>query len=102
METIHQFKIIDGDFSASEARQVLMNMLSSKISFHSMEIFSIQERFNGDVSRSVKRIRELKAIGDSLNTIFDDTAAKGMKLRIKGSIELRLVGESMDVQQGVK
>lgn len=99
MEIIHQFKIIDGDFSPSEANQVLMNMLSSKISFHSMEIFSIQERFNGDVSRSKKRIRELKAIGDSLNTLFDDARANGMKFRIDGSIKIQLVGEATDVPQ---
>ena len=102
MEIMHQFKIIDGDFSPSEANQVLMNMLSSKIGFHSMEIFSIQERFNGDVSRNVKRIRELKAIGDSLNTLFDDARDKGMRLRIDGTIKIELVGEATDVAQELK
>ena len=45
MKKTETLTMIDGNFTYDEAKEVLMNMFSSKINFHNMKNWSSEERF---------------------------------------------------------
>lgn len=91
MDNIHQLALIDGNFTPSEARKVILDLISSKINYHNMEAFSVKERFNGDVCHSEKRIEALKEARRCLEEVINYTSAKGLNLKIQSVIELTFI-----------
>lgn len=88
MNTKHNLKLIDGKFLPAEAGKVLFGLLSYKINYHQMELFSNEERFGKDLSNSIKRIKELKVVNSSLKKIIDLTSEKGQILKISCFIKI--------------
>jgi hypothetical protein len=91
MKKKHSFKLIDGQFSPSDAGKVVFALVTSKINYHSMEKFSNEERFGKDPAHSEKRILVLKKVKDSLKKVFESAEQKGFKLKIDGFIEITIV-----------
>lgn len=91
MNKNHHFKLIQGTFSASEASEVLFDLISSKIHFHTKQNFSNLERFGKEKPNSQKRIKALKKIQLSLKKIFEAAEKKGQHLNIEGNIEIAIV-----------
>lgn len=87
----HELKLIDGTFIPSEAEKIIVALISSKINHHSMEAFSIKERFSGDVSHLEKRIEELKSVNVSFKKLTKFATAKGLKLKIKSVVQVSFV-----------
>lgn len=81
-----EYKLIDGKFTAHEAREILLDMINKKIQFHQLKNFSSEERFGKSLPSSLKRIKELeKDKVDVLNKI--EIAMLGQyELRIRSSI----------------
>lgn len=94
METIHSFKLIDGQFTSSEARSILFALVNSKINFHSMESFGIRERTSGDSSFHEKRIKELAQTNIDMKKMLDYAERNMLQLRIDGFLEIKLINES--------
>ena len=88
MNTKHNLKLIDGKFLPAEAGKVLFGLLSYKINYHQMELFSNEERFDKDLSNSIKRIEELKAVNSTLETILRLTSENKQLLKISCFIEI--------------
>ncbi|MFP5041193.1 hypothetical protein [Parasediminibacterium sp. JCM 36343] len=88
MSTKHSFKLIDGVFTPLEADKILSGLIKYKINHHQMELFSNQERFGKDVSNSIKRVEELKAVTSSLKNTLGFIAERGQKMQINCSIEI--------------
>lgn len=93
MKKEHQFKLIDGEFSPSEARSILSNLVSSKISFHSAESFRITIKTSGDTSFHEKRIKELKQTTTDIKQVMAYAAENNMRIKINGTMEVRLINE---------
>lgn len=55
-----KFKLIDGEFSVEEAREVIGNLLDFKIQFHSKQSFSSEIRKGVKDERSLARKETLK------------------------------------------
>ena len=91
MNKNYNFKLIHGTFTTSEARQILFDLISSKIHFHTMESFSSQERFGKDAPHSKRRIQALKKIHNSLEKIFDVAEKKDVQIEIEGTVEITMV-----------
>lgn len=87
----YNFKLVDGTFNAQDARQVLFSLVNSKINYHSLEIFSLQERFDADVSHSEKRIKALTEASLDLKKVIEEAAQKNLKLKVNGTISIELV-----------
>lgn len=89
-----EFKLVKGEFSPDEAGKILYSLLQNKINYHNLEILSkqIQFGFGDDVSRSEKRIADLKKINKSLIAFLKEAGAEGKKLEINGTFELKVVG----------
>jgi len=84
------FCLINGSFSAEDARQVLLSLINHKINFHELNAWSHRERFGEDNAVSVKRVEELSQTREEIAHLISDAAAMGQKLSIKSSIEITL------------
>lgn len=91
MESTHSLKLIEGEFIPNEANDILCELISSKIRYHSLKILNIKENFDGDVSHSEKRIEDLKHMNSSLKKIISFAKQEGLLLNIKSSIDIELV-----------
>ncbi|AWH86510.1 hypothetical protein HYN59_15955 [Flavobacterium album] len=56
-----KFKLIEGAFTVSEARELILALLEYKINFHSRESFGSEIRKGHTDERSLKRRQELIA-----------------------------------------
>ena len=93
MENKHILKLIEGKFIPSEAGKVLFELISRKISYHQMELFSNEERFGKDESNSKTRIEQLIDVRRRLEEIIDYSSKSGLKLEIESFIDITLLKE---------
>lgn len=80
MKNTETLTLIDGIFTPDEAKEMLSNLISSKIGFHNIKNWRSQEQFGREDDDAKKRIPELKKELEKLHAITAD--AKGQKLRI--------------------
>ena len=91
MKKEQAFKLIDGNFSTKESREILINVFSSKIQFHQMNNFSSKERFGKEDKTAIKRIPQLKKSLEKLLKIIDSAEKKGEQVQIKSEVIISLV-----------
>lgn len=75
--------LINGTFSASDAKKVLLEMLHNKINFHNRQIQSIQEQTGRDTSLSENRIDELFNTTEKVKELLLSAAKQGLSVRIE-------------------
>ncbi|MBX2946817.1 MAG: hypothetical protein KF725_13365 [Cyclobacteriaceae bacterium] len=90
-EKSQDYKLIDGTFMPADANRFLMQLINSKIDYHNLEILSMRERFNGDVSHSLKRIEELKETQEALRQLLNIAFDNEMEVRVHCSVQIELV-----------
>ena len=56
MNKIEKLKLIEGEFSFNEAREILTSMFNSKINFHNIQNWSSQERYGKDNETAQKKL----------------------------------------------
>ncbi len=93
MKNTETLTIIDGEFTNEEAKEVLLNMFSSKINFHNMKNWSSQERFGKDDLIAQNRIPALNNEVKKLELILTESKAKNLKLVISSEIKISFVEE---------
>lgn len=93
MKRKNTFKLIDGEFHPSDARNILFALINSKINFHSMESFGITVRTSGDTSFHKNRIKELTQTNVDIRKLMDYAEEKKFKLKINGSVDIRLIND---------
>lgn len=91
MNDPNTFKLINGVFDAVDAREILTSIISSKIQFHSIRIFSISERFGINDVASRERIEQLKETKIKLLKLIKAADLDNKKLSITSNIEISLV-----------
>ncbi len=96
MENNHHLTLVDGIFAPSEAGKVLSDLISRKINYHQLELFSNEERFGKDISNSKKRIEALKITQNSLKRIIEYAIEKQYQLQIDGFIEIKFLKDKID------
>ena len=90
MNKTEKVTFIEGAFTDAEAKEILMNVFSTKIKFHQVKNFSSQERFGkADVSAS-KRIIELKKGLEKAMEIIIDANKNNKQLTIKSEIVISI------------
>ena len=94
MENKHVLKLIDGLFMPSDAGNILFDLISRKINYHQIELFSNEERFGNDLSNSISRIEQLNEIKNSLHEIIVYASEKGMSLKIDSLIHITCIEEN--------
>ena len=84
-----RFALIEGEFSAEDAREILMELLANKLSFHTKRNFSSEIRFKKQDEFSVQRIQELEKTQRTVLAILKEGA--GETFRINCQIELEAI-----------
>ena len=89
-----RFSLVRGTFSAEEAREVLLNLIEDKITFHRRYLWSRRERF-GEVTDPARqqRIDELLATKNRIREAIDQAAKAGQALEVHCDIQLRPLTE---------
>jgi hypothetical protein len=93
MKKKNTFKLIDGEFNPSDARNILFTLINSKINFHSMESFGITVRTSGDTSFHKNRIKELTQTNVDIRKLMDFADEKKVSLKINGLIEIEVIDD---------
>lgn len=82
-----QFSLINGEYSAEEAREILMELLVKKISFHTMRNLSYEIRYKKADPHSQLRIHELEATQEKLLEILK--SGNGKRFKVTCNIEIQ-------------
>jgi negative regulator of replication initiation len=88
MKTTEEIKLIEGHFSAEEAKAILMNMLNNKIHFHEIKNISSLERFGKEDKNATKRIPELKESIEIVSELIQKAEMKDDKIAIKSVVTI--------------
>ena len=88
MKKDETLRIIDGNFTSDEAKEILMEILSSKINFYCIKNWSSQERFGKDDIIAQKRIPALRNEMRKLEEIISEAKAKNKKLVVSSDINI--------------
>ncbi len=83
-------QLIDGEFLAGDANDLLMELMNHKINFHQLRSFSMEERLGSAGEQSMTRLAELRKDRERLQSILDYAAKRGLKLDVQSKIEIRV------------
>ena len=86
-----KIKLIDGLFEPNEALSVLTGVINSKISYHNLDNFSNQIRFESAVSDSKKRINQLENSLMDIKSIIEFAIINKIKLKISSDIKIEFI-----------
>ena len=90
MNKTEKLTFIEGAFTDAEAKEILMNVFSTKINFHQIKNLSSQERFGKvDVAAS-KRIIALKKGLEKAMEMIAEANKNNKKLTIKSEINITI------------
>ena len=90
MNKTEKLTFIEGAFTDAEAKEILMNVFSTKINFHQVKNLSSQERFGKvDVAAS-KRIIALKKGLEKAMEMIAEANKNNKKLTIKSEINITI------------
>lgn len=81
-------KLIEGEFQAQEAKEILLNVFHAKINFHQRNNFSSLERLGKEDPIAQKRIPDLKKELTRLEKILIEAESKNKKLAINSEITI--------------
>ena len=90
MKTNLQTRLIDGEYTIEEAREILVNLYSNKIKFHDLKIFNSMIRFGKEDTHSKKRIAELKQNLQEITEYLNSLETNNQTISIKSNIEIEL------------
>lgn len=83
-----EFNLIEGIFSAVEAKEILTTLINDKIKFHDYKIFSQEERFGKANAETLARKAQLLEIKERLIEYLDQYHNSDQKLRIHSNIHI--------------
>ncbi len=92
MKTKQNIQLVDGEFTPSEASDVIMSLIDQKINFHKLQRLALCEGFYGaDTEYPDGRIGELEVERDIARDFISQVRYQGKKLKINGILEITLV-----------
>jgi len=80
--------LINGIFTPSEMKEVVLNMISNKINFHHLKNLRSLEKEGVEEEHSKKRLIELHQLKAEVNAIHLD---ENQLIKLKSTIEIELI-----------
>ncbi|MFK7811187.1 MAG: hypothetical protein AB8B59_01760 [Maribacter sp.] len=94
-KTKQTIRLVDGQFTASEASFIVQALLNEKINFHKLQRLSrLEGNCNDETSFDDGRIAELQNEQTISNEFFSQIRHQGLKLQIKGNLEITVANPS--------
>jgi hypothetical protein len=91
MNTTEPIRLIDGTFTADEARDILVNLFNYKINFHELKNFSSWERHGLNHPHSAVRLPELKTDRERVVALINEAMAAGDEVVVLSTISIQRV-----------
>lgn len=88
MKKKQELKLIEGEFTPQDAKEILTNLYTSKLNFHLMKNFSSTERFGKSDDLSNKKIPELKKSMAIISAIIEEATNKKKKLIVNATVNI--------------
>ena len=77
MKKTETIDLIKGTFTPSEAQELLLDLLNSKINFHNKKDFSSRERFGKPDAESVQKLKHLTESRNKVRTLISRLINEG-------------------------
>jgi hypothetical protein len=88
MDLPNDLILIDGSFPPEDAKEILLKVFSSKISFHELKNFSAIVSTGKEQDVAAMRIPQLKKTMSEINDFFEHTDLSGKKIKIFSKIHM--------------
>lgn len=82
--------LIKGTFAPEEARELLLELLDSKITFHNRRNWSSKERFGEPDAISKQKLEYLEEARTNLKTLLAEAINQQKSVTINSTIELKI------------
>ncbi|MEN8798595.1 MAG: hypothetical protein ABF293_05065 [Flavobacteriaceae bacterium] len=87
-----KIRLVDGEFTPSEACDIINALLEQKINFHKLQRLAMWEgNINANASFPNSRIDELETERKSFKEYMRIAREEGAMLKIKGNLEITLI-----------
>lgn len=86
-----EVKFITGEFSQEDARELLLNIISKKIQFHSVDSLSLWEKNVTEDASAKKRLEELQSSRSEVLQLLTSQNTQGKKIKINSTIEIEVL-----------
>ena len=86
MESVQTLNLISGTLAPNEAKEILLEMIKSKINFHNLRNFSSEIRYNRPDLQSKRRIEELTEAKEILLDMISDAKRDSKKIKIEAEL----------------
>ena len=86
-----EVKFISGEFSQEDARELLLNIISKKIQFHSVDSLSLWEKNASEDFGTKKRLEELQSARSQVLQLLTSQTTLGKKINIYSTIEIEVL-----------
>jgi hypothetical protein len=90
-ENATNIQLIEGTFSPNAAAKVLFSLISNKIKYYNLELFSAKERSEGDLNHSQNKDNYFKEALKNLEQSIAFTKANNLIFDIVGTIEINFI-----------
>ncbi len=90
MKKTETIELIKGTFTPNEAREILLQMLNSKINFHNLKNWSSRERFGKPDAYSEQRLKHLEESRMKVQMLLSNSNNKEKIIIINSSIEINI------------
>ncbi|WP_441000209.1 hypothetical protein [Fodinibius sp. SL11] len=82
------FTLIKGTFTPTEAKEVLMSLISSKISFHNIKNLRSYELNGKEDQDSKKKIKRLKKVRNKLLKVFENIDDSDVSVNMDSQVNI--------------
>lgn len=98
METTKKISLIEGNYTPSEAKEMLLDLYNKNINFNKVKNFSSQVRFGEDDEMALEHIENLTKSVNYLTQLLKDAQVENKNLVIKSVIEIAYENELQTVR----
>lgn len=90
MKKTETIELIEGTFTPDEAREILLELLNSKIRFHNVKNWSSRERFGKPDAYSEKRLKHLMESIKKVQALVSKSIVEEKTMTINSIIEINI------------
>ena len=90
VEGLSKFRLINGTYTADEAREILLTLLNNKISFHERHLLTCQERNENDRLKSEERIEQVRDAARMVEEMIADARKAGASVSVESIANIRI------------
>jgi hypothetical protein len=85
-----QLELIKGEFSAADAKEILLQLFGDKIKYHQIRNLSSIERFGEEDVFSKKRLPELKKHVQKIHDLFEKGSYSNATIKIQATVQIEI------------